>query len=308
MQSLLPLSCLLACVVSQLLVASAGLAQRTNEPETDRAHWPQTVVVTVGDARTRIEGAKLWTLSGIDYQDAIVATEDSAYGTVLTIRDVGHLGTAHFLDVPGKPGEIETENVHHLRFFVDDKPVDEWSPRMDLRGDSFRMERRSTIRNLDLETIVLLRDGVLTETARFQATGPIDLEVAYPWMYAWTEKATEFVFGDENGIQQRGEFLKEGEVVSRVVRNANWMAVFDPSENTGSVCCFMKHPPNAEPMFLLVDAPGAYRKVAAYALVDQVVPDGYDGTYQSVVGFFTAGKSDWEEQARRRAMELQTAQ
>jgi len=30
------------------------------------------------------------------------------------------------------------------------------------------------------------------------------------------------------------------------------------------VCCFLRHPPTAEAYFLMIDAPGIYRKVAAY--------------------------------------------
>ena len=80
--------------------------------------WPKEVVVEVGDIRTRINGPKLWTLSGIDYRNAVMATEDSAYGSVLVIRGVGLLGTAHFLDVPGRPGEVEKENVTSLSWML----------------------------------------------------------------------------------------------------------------------------------------------------------------------------------------------
>ncbi|MEO8494960.1 MAG: hypothetical protein ABI614_07810 [Planctomycetota bacterium] len=294
------------CIILQAVLASACRAEQPGAKQIGPANWPLKIVVTVGDIRTRVDGPKMWTLSGIEYQNAIMATEDSAYGTVLTIRNVGHLGTAHFLDVPGKPGAVEKEDVTHLQLFVDDKPVNELSPTMNLTGDSFRMERRSKIRALDLETTISLRNGVLTETARFRLTGPIDLQNAYPWMYAWTPQATDYVCGDDQGIQKRGAFLKEGQTVSQVVKNATWMAVFNSANRKGSVCYFLKHPPNSEGSFLLIDAPGVYRKVAAYTLVDQIVPPGFDGTYQSVVGFFTATVSDWEEPAQRRAAELRS--
>jgi hypothetical protein len=198
--------------------------------------------------------------------------------------------------------------VGDIRTRIDGPKMWTLLPTMKLAGDSFRMERRSKIRALDLDSTISIRDGVLIETARFRATGPIDLQSAYPWMYAWTPQATVYVFGDAHGIQKRGVFLKEGQTTSQVVKNATWMAVFNPATRKGSVCCFLKHPPNAEGWFLLVDAPGFYRKVAAYTLVDKVVPQGFDGTYQSAVGFFTATKSDWEERAQRRAAELQASE
>ena len=296
------------CIILPTILASANRAEQPGAKKEGPANWPQKVVVTVGDTRTCIDGPKMWTLSGIDYQNEVMATEDSAYGTVLTIRNVGHLGTAHFLDVPGKPGQVEREDVFHLQLFVDDKPVNELSPTMNLNGDSFRMERRSKIRALELDSTISIRNGVLTETARFRVTGPIDLQNAYPWMYAWTPQATDYVFGDDKGIQNRGAFLKEGKTESQVVKNVTWMAVFNSASRKGSVCCFLKHPPDSESWFLLIDAPGVYRKVAAYTLVDRIVTKGFEGTYQSAVGFFKATESDWEEQAQRRAAELRTSE
>ncbi len=266
--------------------------------------WPRKVVITAGGICTRIDGPKLWTLSGIDFEGEAMATEDSAYGSVLTIRGVGHLGTAHFLDVPGKPGQVEKEQVSRLQLFVDDKPVTELTPAMTLGGKSFRMERRSKIRTMNLETSIAIHDDVLTETVHFRATAPMDLQNSYPWMYAFTPKATAYLFTDKTGVQQRGRFLPEGKVVSHVFRNANWMAVFDPTSGKGAVCCLLKHPPMAEGSLLLVDAPGSYRKVAAYTLVDKIVPADFDGTYKSAVGFFKATEGDWEEHAIRRAAEI----
>ena len=270
-------------------------------------NWPQQVVVTVGDVRTRIDGPKLWTLSGIEFQGTVMATEDSAYGSVLTIRNVGLLGTAHFLDVPGKPGQVEKEQVNHLQIVVDGKPVAPFKPMMTLAGQSFRLERKSRIREMELETTISIQGGVLSETTLFRATGPIDLRVAYPWMYALAPEAKAYVFGDQDGIRKRGTFLAEGKTATQVVSDMNWVAVFDPVSGKGSVCCLLEHPPKVETSFLLVDAPGIYRKVAAYSLVDTVVPEGFRGTYRSAVGFFNAGEGDWEERAVRRAAEIRAS-
>ena len=102
-----------------------GFVSAENHPAhpADQANWPTEVIMTVGDIRTRIAGPRMWTLSGIDFQNTAMATQDSAYGTVLTIRGVRHLGTAHFLNVPDKPGEVEKEIVTSLQLFVDEKSV-----------------------------------------------------------------------------------------------------------------------------------------------------------------------------------------
>lgn len=271
-----------------------------------QAEWPRKTVITVGDIRTRIEGDKMWTLSGIDFQDTVMASEESAYGTVLTIRNAGHLGTAHFLDVPGKPGEIEKEIVTGLRFFADNAPVTGFSPAMAVSGTSFRMERVSQIRDMNLSCSVSVQDGVLTETARLQFTGPMDLQKAHPLMYAWTPGATEFAFGNADGIQRTGAFAKEGKTVSEVVKDATWMAVYNPATGKGSVCLLRRAPAGRRTDFLLIDSPGLYRKLALYALVDEIVPAGFDGTYEMASGFFNAGGDDWKQRALERLADLRS--
>jgi hypothetical protein len=299
---------LILCVLPLQFCAGIASADESSSGQpAAQADWPRQVVITVGDIRTRIDGPKMWTLSGIDFQNNVMAVQDSAYGTVVTIRGVGHLGTAHFLDVPGKPGMVEKENVLSLQLFVDGQPITQFKPMMNLSGKSFRMERTSKIRAIDLKSSVSIRDGVLIETAHLHTTAPIDLQVAHPLMYAWTPEATVYAFGNDNGIQKRGVFLKEGKTATEIVKDSRWMAVFDPISGKGSVCYLLKYPPTTEGWFLVVDAPGIYRKVALYTLVDKIVPTGFDGTYQCATGFFSATEKDWEQQAIQRAAQLRTS-
>lgn len=290
-------------ILSALLVAT-GIAGTKNTSTQD--NWPKEVVVNVGDIRTRIDGPKLWTLSGLEFQNTVMSTEDSAYGSVITIRGVGHLGSAHFLAVPGKPGEIEKEIVTSLQLFIDDKPVTEFTPEMSLSGTSFRMERTSKIRDLDLKSSVSIRDGVLIETAHMRANKAIDLQITYPLMYAWTREATLFAFGDDNGIQKRGVFRKEGQSDEPPEKNSRWMAVFNPATGKGSVAYLLKYPPDADGWLQWTDAPAAYRKLRIMSFVEKVMPEGFDGTYQAAVGFFSATEQDWEKAALAKVTELKS--
>lgn len=286
------------------IALSAAYAEQGANHLVDQSSWPKEVLVTVGDISTRIDGPKMWTLSGIDYQNTVMATENSAFGTVLTIRGVGHLGTAHFLDVPGKPGEIEKEIVTSLNLFVDEKPVVEFSPQMTLSGSSFRMERTSKIRGVDLQSSVSIRDGILIETAHLHANVETDLQTAFPLMYAWTPDATNFIFGDENGVLKKGAFLKEGNTSAELVKNSRWVAVFNAVTGKGSVASIVKSPPEAVSAFYLIDAPGSYRKTALHSFGETIMPKGFDGTYQIAVGFFTGTETDWEDHALKRLEEL----
>jgi len=291
----------LRLILGGLVVSAVHVRAESTSPQ---SNWPREVTVTVGDIRTRIDGPKLWTMSGIDFQNTVMATEESAYGSVITIRGVGHLGSAHFLNVPGKPGEIEKEIVTSLQLFVDDKPVTEFTPEMSLSGTSFRMERTSKIRDLDLESSVSIRDGVLIETAHMRTNKAIDLQITYPLMYAWTPKATLYAFGDDSGIQKRGVFRKEGQSDEPPEKTSRWMAVFNPATGKGSVCYLLKHPADADGWLQWTDAPAAYRKLRIMSFVEKVMPEGFDGTYQAAVGFFSATEQDWEQQALQRLDDL----
>ncbi len=287
-----------------LLMTNAIHAEPDPQPAAAPAR-PDTVTVTVGDILTRVDGPKMWTLSGIDFQKTVMTVEDSAYGTVLTYPGAQHLGTAHFLDVPGKPGEVEKENVIDLKFFVDDKPVTQIQPKMNLSGKSFRMERKSTIRALQLESTVDLRDGVLIETAHLRTAEPIELQSSYPLMYAWTPAATMFLFGDDNGIQKRGAFRPDGEKAGEgLEKTSRWMAVYEPVSGKGGVCYLMKRPENADAWFQYTDSPGIYRKLRIMSFVQSTIPADFDGTFQSAIGFFKAAPADWETAAQKRVEEL----
>lgn len=100
---------------------------------------PEKLTATIGDVLIRIDGPKLWTLSGIDFQNSQIAVQDSAYGSVMNIKGIGILGSAHFLDVPGKPGEVEKEQVSLVQFFLDERPVMEITPTMNLTDASFSL-------------------------------------------------------------------------------------------------------------------------------------------------------------------------
>ena len=265
----------------------------------------QSLTATIGEIRFRIDGPKMWTLSGFEFQHRVIAVEDSAYGSVFTLRGVGHLGSAHFLDVPGKPGELEKENVTRVRFLVDDTPLTKITPTMSITGKSFRMERESTVRAISLRSSVEVRDDVLLETVRLTTTKNVDLIGCYPLMYAWTPHATANLFGDDDGVQRRGVFQDaSAKPIEGLEKSARWMAIFDAANGKGAVCYLTKHPSDADAWLQYTDAPGVYRKVRVMSFSEKPLPAGFDGTFQAAIAFFTATEADWEASALRRMNEL----
>ncbi len=266
---------------------------------------PDLVDCEIGNVTFRIDGPKLWTLSGLEYRTHSIATSDSAYGTVLNIDGAGLLGTAHFLDVPGSPGKVEKELVADLQFFVNDAPVNHNLSKWSLVGTSFRMKRRSTIRAVRLESEVSVQNDVLMETVRLQTTKETRLKLAYPLMYAWSPKMTDYVFGDDSGIVKRGQFLvtapKPGEGLERTAR---WMAVYDSASHCGAVCQLLQSPASEDVWFQYTDAPGVYRKLRLMSFSEKAMPAGFDGTFRAAITFFIAEPAVWEATAVGRLQDL----
>lgn len=289
-----------------LLTVSVVTQLKANVPTTQSA-WPSSVTASIGDVLVRIDGPKLWTLSRIEYKGTLLAVEDSAYGTVVTFPVGKHLGTAHFLDVPGHPGEVEKENVTDLRFYLDGKLLQGLSDTVSVTGKSFRVERISKIRTFDLDSVLDVHDGVLMQSAHLRAPVAVQLQMSYPLMYAWTPTATEYVFGSEDGSEKAGKFNTATTKPSEgLEKTARWMAVYDVPSGKGAVTLLAEKPQGEDGWFQYTDAPGIYRKLRLMSFVDRTVPAGFDGTFRMVTGFFSASAEDWQAAARKRAGELRT--
>jgi hypothetical protein len=274
------------------------------EPASSEA-WPNSLTAQVGDLLVRIDGPKLWTLSRIEYKNTIMGVEDSAYGSVVTYPGAKHLGTAHFLDVPGKPGEVEKEHVTSLRFFLDGKPIAKTSDLMVVAGGNFRVERISKIRNLNVDSFLEVKDGAIVQSARYRTAEPIELQQSYPLMYAWCPSMTEFIFCGDDGKEKEGKFNTATTKPSEgLEKSARWLAVYDALNQKGAVAYLVEKPEKADAWFQYTDAPGIYRKLRIMSFVNATVPAGFDGTYCVVCGFFSALPDGWKPLARKRAGEL----
>lgn len=302
-----PVFCALLVMIAAEITAAAAAAPTTMPLQQPEQKRPDSLTATIGDLTFRIDGPKLWTLSGIKYQGVVLAVEDSAYGTVITIEGVGHLGTAHFLDVPGKPGKVEKELVTDVRFFVDDKPIEVTGPTMNVSGKSFQMRRKSKIRDFTLESRVDVRDGVLVESSRIRTDKPVRLKMTYPLMYAWTPTATSYLFGMTDGSVKGGDFLPDGAKAGEgLEKSAQWMAVYDAPSGKAAVTRVVTQPPQADAWLQYTDAPGIYRKLRLMSFVERTVPAGFDGTYRMVTRCFAATPENWKAQAEQHARELQS--
>lgn len=257
---------------------------------------PTSLAVTCGDISMRIDGTKLWTPSGLDYRGTRLAIEESAYGSVFNIEGVGFIGSAH--------RENETEQITDVQFFLDGEPVDGLPTH--LEGRSFRCERRSRIRDLELHSTVEIIDGQFRETARVRAHRDVRLAKVYHFMHAWISQATHYAYGRGDEIVAAGEFSNAVEDDRRFYaqQNVDWVAVYDAQSQKGAVSYLHERPEAGGSLMQLWNCIGVYRKFYLATHVDQTMPAGFDGTYRMTTAFFDTSADKFEKNAKRVAGDL----
>lgn len=266
---------------------------------------PESFTVKCDEVLIRVDAPKMWTLSGINHQQSVIAVQESAYGCVLNIKGAGALGSAHFLDIPGQPGKVEKEQISLLEFFLNGRQIKEFGSQSKLIGQAFRMRRDSRIRAIEVKSTLDLRDNLLTETVQLTTKVAVDLRVGYPLMYAWSPEMTDYIFGDDRGIRKRGRFLTaKGQPTEGVEPSANWMAVYNSKTKKGAVFCLTQRPGMEPGVLQYTDAPGTYRKLRVMCFTEKTIPAGFDGTFQSTVGFFNSDSTGWENVAVQMISEL----
>lgn len=277
--------------------ATENNAEKSKASEGDR---PASVTAHIGDVTVRIDGPKLWTLSRIEYKHALLGVEHSAYGTVLNLKDVGFIGTAH--------KEVESEDVTDLRFFLDEKYLP--SPPTVVQGNSFKVKRKSRIRSFQLDSLLEVSNDRISQSVRLQTKAAVKMKVIYPFMYAWTPTATNYLFGADSGLQTEGQFSPQDAEQSQVTQSQmNWLAVYDKPSGKGMVSRLLtQHKVGQNEVrsaqMLIVDSPKVYRKFYIMCFSNEEVPAGFDETYRIVTSFFEADEASWKLAANKLAQSL----
>lgn len=262
---------------------------------------PNTLTAVLGDLRVKINGPDLlWSCNGIDYKGTEMAVDGSVFITVATIKGVGHFGSAHFLDVPGKPGEVEKEPIQSLRFILDGKPVENFQTATEVRGKVFRVERKSKIRDMDVDSAFEWRDNKAIQYVRVSVNNDVPLNQIYSLSFPWSSSMREFVVGMSDGSQKSGRFVADDQKPGEgLEKSGQWMAVFDPDSRKGGVVYLARKPSDADTWFQYTDAPKIYRKVRMMSFVDKTIPAGFDGEWALLIGFFESESGDWKRDAQK---------
>jgi hypothetical protein len=266
----------------------------------DNPAWPEHLSVTCGDLVVNFEGPKRrWTIENIRFRDVLVAPENGASGTVFNFPDIGFIGTAHH--------ENEVEPVDDLAFFLDGKKLEDVPA--EVSGQSFRLQRKSHVKEFALEGEVELRDNRIWETATFRLptdADPVPLKLVYHFMHPWHVDSTHYMAGRDGEIIASGELDRSEEANRKFYVNteADWIAIYNAKTKTYLVSYLLEKPDVSTAIAAIWNVHGAYRKFYLRCFTNDTVPSGFDGTYQMVTGFGVAEEAEWEESARTMADNL----
>ncbi len=256
------------------------------------------ITISCGDVTLLMRQATQWTPGRIDFRGAAMTTESSAYGTVFSFPDVGFIGTAHL--------ENEPEKLQSLAFFLDDKPVE--TPAAELKGDTFRFERKSRIRTFDLTNIIEIKDNQLHETTTVHTDEAVPLKLVYHFMHAWTPSVSAFLAGKDAAPDKAisGALLDEADVVRKFYINerVDWMAVYEPKSGQFAVSRLMQAPEPGGHIATIWNVPPTYRKFYLKCFEGKKVPAGFTGTWRMVTAFGSSKTDTWEADARALAAKL----
>ncbi|MBE7493786.1 MAG: hypothetical protein HS117_02460 [Verrucomicrobiaceae bacterium] len=259
------------------------------------------ITVSCGDVTLLLRQASQWTPGRFDFRGAPMTTERSAYGTVFSFPDVGFIGTAHL--------ENEPEPLESLTFILDGKPVE--SPAAEMKGRSFRFERRSRVRGFDLTCVTEIENDRIHETTTVHAREAMPLRLVYHFMHAWTPTVSAFLAGNdtEPGKTLSGP-LHDGSDTARkffINRRIDWMAVYEPKSGQFGVSRLLSSPEQGGHISMIWNVPGSYRKFYLKCFENSTVPAGFTGTWRMVTAFGAASPAAWEDAARKLATGLQKA-
>lgn len=257
-----------------------------------------TITVVCGDVALLLRQSSQWTPGRIDFRGSAMTTERSAYGTVFSFPGVGFIGTAHL--------ENEPEKLLSLAFFIDDRRIE--APGAELRGASFRLERKSRIRTFELDCTFELKDGRLHETTTVRSMEAAPLTLVYHFMHAWRPEVSAFIAGRDDAADQplSGPLRDDADVARKFYINerVDWIAVHEPASGQFAVSRLLQAPPAGGHISMIWNVPGSYRKFYLKCFEKATVPAGFTGTWRMVTAFGSSTPALWESRAKELATAL----
>jgi hypothetical protein len=257
-----------------------------------------TITVSCGQVTLLLRRASQWTLGNIEFRGhPMTTTERSAYGTVFYIPECGFIGTGHL--------ENEPESLDSLNFILDEKTL--IKPSSKLKGDCFRLERKTHVRDLALVCTTELKNERLYETTTIRAAKEVPLKLLYHFMHAWCPNVSAYCAGqDAKPDKLVSGPLNDVEDLHKFVINQkmDWVAVYEPKSRQFAVSRLLAEPEQGGSISMIWNVPGRYRKFYLKCFDNSTVPAGFQGTWRMVTGFGGCSPENWHEAARTLANKL----
>lgn len=251
--------------------------------------WPTEIVAQVGRLEVRFESRSFWTLYRIDYEGTRLGLDrwGSHYGSVASFPGVGFIGSGH--------AENEEEQLLDVKLFVDGQPVDRPEPAVRCR--EIRLEKKSRVRHLLLDTEIAVQSDRIMETVRMKADEPTAVNLIYHFMHPWTDTATEFCAELLDGTTTEGAF--DGDRSQKLDRAVRWSAIYDGPSEKGAVTCVLEAPADDDWRTRYWDVPDRYRKHYLATFLGRTVPADREFCYRIVTVPFAAPHEQWKAEAAR---------
>jgi len=249
--------------------------------------WPVEIVADVGDLQVRFESRSFWTLYRIDFKGDRICLDrfGSHYGSVASFPGVGFIGSGHT--------ENENEEVVDLKLFVDGEPVER--PETKLTCREIRLQKRSRIRDLILNTEITVKDNLIVEDVRLNAAKPTAVNLIYHFMHPWMFTATEYLAESLEGTRIEGSFT--GDRQQKIDKATRWSAVYDPPTNKGALTYVLDAPADDDWRTRYWDVPGVYRKHYLATFLNKIVPIDTEYRYRIATVPFEATQDRWKDTA-----------
>lgn len=260
------------------------------------ASLPDRLQVSCGDVTIALSARHFWNLNGIWYRGHMVCQQNKGfYGTVLSYRGLGWVGTGH---LENKIGETEVT----VEFLADGKPLPPNA--REITATSFSLKKSARLHQARLHYELRLEQEQLTERVTLEAETEAELGVLYHFMHPWESVFQEFILHGDQNPPARQLFSAENERKFVWQTVPEWAALYDPAGKLAVVSVVRSSRPlTAGPQWLMWNR-GRDRKLYYVPGKNVSLKPGLPSDAVMVTTFLTAEPEEWPARAAGLAAEL----
>jgi len=252
----------------------------------DNPIYPNSIPISCGILKVRLDSAKFWNINGIKYNDLPVSVDLSGahWGTVFQFPEIGFIGSGHT--------ENESEKVIDIKIFADGKYIPPENVPELIKCSEFKMIKRSRVRDINFKYSLGIRNNQILESCELTADKESSLNLMYNFMHPWSEKMTDYYIQIKNNESQQGEFKTddkfpyEGKFV--------WISLYNRNNQSGVVSKFT----GGDDVVLFLWDRKQYKKTYLCSFLKKTMSAGHSVNYNFSTAFFESPSEDWIKMAK----------